>query len=150
MSNYSKGQSESLNNKKISDFLEELIEISSKTDEKIKLFIEREETFNEKISEILSRQNDILNRLTILESVDFDSLGKKINDVYYDTRNAKRDIKEITGEQEEMGKKISILENSFNNNSFLFSKIFDFALRIGFMVFGGYILWKMGLQSPPN
>lgn len=129
------------------DALKRVLDMTSRIDERLKTVVERQNEIQVQIDKILERQQLLMQRITALEAVDFDAIQKMDRRLY---------VVESAGVTK-LAEKIQTLEIKVEKNDMLVNKndatwksVIEFAARMLFMFFGGYVLWKLGWQQPPT
>jgi chromosome segregation ATPase len=122
--------------KEVNDSLKDVFDITSRIDERIKVLVENHNEAKEKIEKLCDQQIIMLNRLTILENKngtkamhdlknDFDALEIKVTDISERLLHVEKDMAQTTGR---------------------WASIIDFVFKVGVMVIGAIILWKLGIK----
>jgi len=122
--------------KEVYEFLMTISETSNRIDERIKILIENNNESKERIEKLFDQQNLLLNRITILENRNNTQL---ISDL-------KNEITILENKIDHLSERCLHVEKEVNQNSSKWSALIDFTFKIGVVVIGSIILWKMGLQ----
>jgi len=122
--------------KEVNDALKNVFAITSRIDERMKMLVENHNEAKDKIEKLYDNQVAILNRLTVLENSNssrafhdlkdhFDKLESKIND---------------------MGERLFVAEKELTSTANKWGTILDFIFKVGTVVVGAIILWKLGIK----
>jgi hypothetical protein len=123
----------------VSESIKLVFDLTSRIDERVKMLVDRQNKIDEKMTKIMDLHQNLNQRVTVLETESesvVDSLKKEVD---------------------ELQKKMQLLELKYetinlksSQNDARMSKIFDWILKILFMLLGGWLLYKLGWQSPPT
>lgn len=100
---------------------------------------------DDKLEKFMDNHHDLTNRVTILES-DMDQTEQLEKDV--EALETKVQLLEVKTESLKL--KADQADAKMNQYDTRTNQIFDWVLRILFMLLGGYLLYKLGWQSPPT
>lgn len=139
----------------VSDSIQLVFDLTSRIDERVKMLIEAKKEVDEQIEKLLEIQHHALHRLTVLESKDIGnvqndlhSLSEKIAIILSD--DPQKELEETKLKLSELRNQFLILEMRVGHQSHVWTQIFDAIWKIVLMIIAGYILYKLGLQAPPN
>ena len=106
-----------------------LYDLATRIDERVKNLINRADTHDKKIDEILDTQKDIEGRLRVLES--------KVEET-----------KETENTLSAMGTRLHAVEISKSGQDDRWKTIINFFVQLSLILVAAYILYKLGLQAP--
>ena len=120
----------------LSDSLKLVFDITSRIDERTKILIESNNESKSRIEKLYEQQTELINRISILESK---NITQTINDL-------KNDISVVESKVEHLSERCLHLEKDLNQTSSKFASIIDFIFKVGVVVIGSIILWKLGIK----
>lgn len=112
-----------------------VLDITSRVDERVKIIAESQQQMNTRLNHFIDEHNTLASRVTVLESKNIN----KIYDTVQDLEEKVVTLKSRIGNLEEH--KQSILDKSKQILGFVYQAIFIIAVC--------YILYKLGISSPP-
>lgn len=145
----------------VQESIQMMFDLTSRIDERVKMVIERQKEIDTQIDKLIELQQTCIHRLAILEAKDIEAVNddlQVLSEKIAVIQNEKP-VREISGlwtEYQDLHKKIGGLEVKLEamdfkvgNQESRWGKMFDGAWKIILMIIAGYILYKLGLQSPP-
>lgn len=117
--------------------------IFGRLDERVKILVEQQKEIDIQIEKTLNLLHNALNRLVALEAKDFNVVRK---DLY----SLKKEIIEIRNKVQNFEIKSENIQMRIGYHDHRWTQIFDSLWKVALMCIAGYILYKLGLQSPPN
>jgi len=120
----------------VNDSLKLVFDITSRIDERMKTLVEHNNESKERIEKLCDQQNILLNRITILEN-------RNSAQVIYDLKN---EITILDNKVDHLSERCVHVEKEVNQNTSKWTALIDFTFKIGVVIIGSIILWKMGLQ----
>ena len=112
-------------------------------DERVKMLIERQKDIEIQIEKTLNLLHNALNRLVALES-------KDLNTVREDLHSVKKELIELRSKVQSLEVKTENIQMRVGHHDHRWTQIFDAVWKVALMCIAGYILYKLGLQPPPN
>lgn len=122
--------------REVNDSLKLVFDITSRVDERMKGLIESNAESKEKIEKLYDNQIALLNRITVLENK---NNGQLINEL-------KNEISIIDTKVEHLSERLIHVEKEMTQATNKWSNVVDFIFKVGVMVIGGIILWKLGIK----
>lgn len=136
------------------------------TSESIKLIFDLTSRIDEKIGKLIEKHENVSARLSILENND-NKLDKFVNlsqELIYrvalieskgvmsisDISDLEKDMHEFKERLRTFELKIESIATKTLQHETRWSQIFDLIFKIALMLIGGFLLYKLGLSSPPN
>jgi uncharacterized phage infection (PIP) family protein YhgE len=137
--------------REVSDSMKLMYDLTSRIDERVKNLVETQSETNDRMDKLMERQEGIMSRLSVLENK---------NGVHKDIAKIEEDIKELQKGITSMGRlhqqevinngqlqqRIIMLEASNSSNVDKWRNVFAMISNIIVIVFGGIILWKLGIK----
>lgn len=122
--------------REVNDSLKMVFDITSRIDERMKVLVENNIDLRDKIEKLYDQHVVILNRLVVLENKNsLQALG-----------DLKTDINSLESKFENMSGRLINVEKEVTQNNSKWTNIVDFIFKLGVVVIGGIILWKLGLK----
>jgi predicted nuclease with TOPRIM domain len=122
--------------REVNDSLKMVFDITSRIDERMKVLVENNIDLRDKIEKLYDQHVAILNRLVVLENKNsLQVLG-----------DLKTDINSLESKFENMSGRLIHVEKEVTQNNSKWTNIVDFIFKLGVVVIGGIILWKLGLK----
>lgn len=122
--------------REVNDSLKMVFDITSRIDERMKVLVENNIDLRDKIEKLYDQHVVILNRLVVLENKNsLQVLG-----------DLKTDINSLESKFENMSGRLIHVEKEVTQNNSKWTNIVDFIFKLGVVVIGGIILWKLGLK----
>lgn len=122
--------------REVNDSLKNVFAITSRIDERMKALVEGHNESKEKIEKLCDNQVAILNRLTVLEN----SNGTR---AVYDL---KTDVSDLEDKFDNISERLLHVENEMTKVTNKWAAIIDFVFKVGVVVIGAIILWKLGIK----
>jgi predicted nuclease with TOPRIM domain len=120
--------------KEVNDALKNVFAITSRIDERMKVLIENHNDSKEKIEKLCDQQITMLNRLTILENR---------NSMFSDIKS---EINTLENKVGDMSERLLNVEKELTSTNNKWATVIDFVFKVGVVVIGAIILWKLGLN----
>ena len=119
--------------------IQQLFNLSSRIDEKVKAVKEQQEDLSKQISTIAKDYKEIMKKVAVLEShSSVDGLSSLLTKLEQQNH-------EING----MEKRLSTVESATNNSQDRWKNITSFVVQLVWIVIAAWTLMKLGLSSPP-
>lgn len=135
-----------------SESIKLIFDLTRRIDEKIGKLIEKQENFSarlsilenndEKLDKFISLSQELINRVSLIESKGIMSVSD-ISDLEKDMHEFKERLRTFELKIESIGVKTLQQETRW-------SQVLDLIFKLTLMLIGGFLLYKLGLQSPPN
>ena len=132
-----------------------IFDLTSRIDERVNMLIEKQKKIEEQIEKALEIQQTIINRLSILESKDlhhiqddFHKLSEKVAVIV--NENTYEDIVDLRNRTQSVEVKLENINMRVGHHDNRWGQIFDAVWKVALMCIAGYILFKLGIQAPPN
>lgn len=122
--------------KEVNDSLKMVFDITSRIDERMKVLVENHNESKDKIEKLCDQQITLLNRLTILEN-------KNGIEAMHELRN---EVNTLDQKIEGISERLLYVEKEMTHSSNKWTSILDFIFKVGVVVIGSIILWKLGLK----
>jgi predicted nuclease with TOPRIM domain len=122
--------------KEVNDSLKLVFDITSRIDERMKVLIENNNESKDKIEKLFDQHVIMLNRLSVLEN-------KNNNQLITDLKN---EVNIIDGKVEHLSERLIHVEKEMSQTSSKWAGVVDFIFKVGVVVIGSIILWKLGLK----
>ena len=122
--------------KQVNDSLKMVFDITSRIDERMKVLVENHNESKDKIEKLCDQQITLLNRLTILEN-------KNGIEAMHELRN---EVNTLDQKIEGISERLLYVEKEMTHSSNKWTSILDFIFKVGVVVIGSIILWKLGLK----
>jgi len=139
----------------VSESIQMLFELTSRIDERVKMLIERQKELDAQIEKLLELQHSALTRLSAVESKDFNrvqenlhSLSEKVAVIVSD--DPQKELIELRSKVQNLEVKAENIQMRIGYHDHRWTQIFDAVWKVALMCIAGYILYKLGLQAPPN
>lgn len=120
----------------VNESLKLVFDITSRIDERMKILIENNNDSKERIEKLFDQQNALLNRITILENRNSSQLISEL----------KNEISILDNKVEHLSERCVHVEKEVNQNSSKWAALVDFTFKIGVVIIGSIILYKMGIK----
>lgn len=122
--------------KEVNDSLKLVFDITSRIDERMKVLVESNSESKEKIEKLYENQVAMLNRITVLEN-------KNNVQIIGDLKN---EVNIIEGKVEHLSERLIHVEKEMNQTTNKWAAVVDFIFKVGVVVIGAIILWKLGIK----
>lgn len=143
------------NFRQVSESIQTLFELTSRIDERVKMLIERQKELDAQIEKLLELQHHALTRLTAVEAKDFNSvqenlhsLSEKVAVIVSD--DPQKELIELRSKVHSLEVKAENIQMRVGHHDHRWTQIFDSVWKVTLMCIAGYILYKLGIQAPPN
>lgn len=126
--------------REVSDSMKLMYDLTSRIDERVKNLVETQGEMSDRMDKLMERQEGIMSRLSVLENK---------NGVHKDIEKIEEDIKDL--QQGILGmnylqQRVVLLEASNSSSTDKWRNAFSIISNIIVIVFGGIILWKLGIK----
>jgi len=137
----------------VSESIQLVFDLTSRIDERVKMLIEQQNHLEGRVSKLIETQQLSTSRLAIIESKDYPSLKEDLARIKENMLTIALISTEVEGLQSkiqtlEMKSEMISMRIGTHDNRWLLA--FDTIWKLGLMLAAGYILYKLGLQAPPN
>lgn len=156
-----------------SDLLQEIkiiLDITSRVDERVKLIQSNQQDLNHRVNDFLSEFNELSSRVSVIESKsggNLHLLEQTINEMKIKIENIdiggtkssyktqeelddlESDISDIKNRIAKIDEKVGRLQDHKNSWEDKANKYFNFITQGVWVIIVCYVLYKLGLQSPP-
>lgn len=122
------------NLQRLNDSVNQVFELSSRIDERLKSLVESNQESKERIEKLVVNQTNILTRIIVLENE-----SKTIEDV-------KKDIKILEQQVDLLSERVIHVEKEVGAHSNKWTNLIDFGFKVGHIVIGAIILYKLGFK----
>jgi len=122
--------------KEVHDSLKLVFDITSRIDERMKILIESNTEAKDKIEKLYEQQVTLLNRIVVVENKNNIQL---VSDL-------KNEVNIIDGRVENLSERLIHVEKEINQTNNKWASVVDFIFKVGVVVIGSIILWKLGLK----
>lgn len=124
----------------LNESLKLVFDITSRIDERTKILIENNTESKMKIEKLHEQQLEIISRITVLENKNYaQSNAQAIIDM-------KNELAILEGKVEHLSERCIHIEKDFNQASSKWAGVIDFIFKVGVVVIGSIILWKLGIK----
>lgn len=133
------------NSEIIFDYLQSVMDVTSRIDERVKILIENNKNLKEEIDKVNESYRQVISKVVILEERD-------VKNIILDCVVIKEKINLLQLEQKklaELSSDISVLQQKLKVIDNFWIKIFDSVWKLMLTIIAGYILYKLGFQAPP-
>jgi hypothetical protein len=120
----------------INESLKLVFDITSRIDERMKILIENNNDSKERIEKLFDQQIMLLNRITVLENKNSTQMVTEL----------KNELTILDNKVDHLSERCIYLEKEVNQQGNKWTVLFDFTFKIGVMLVGSIILWKIGIQ----
>jgi predicted nuclease with TOPRIM domain len=132
-----------------------LSDLISRIDERVKILIESQKDFDEQLKEVLDTQQNLNNRLCSLELKD---VAKFQDDLYslseriaiLSNEESRKDFSDLRNKAHALEIRFENIQTKLNNHDNRWNSIFDAIWKFALMIITGFILYKLGIQAPPS
>jgi hypothetical protein len=128
----------------VNESMKHVLDLTSRIDERVKMLIDQNSIFSNKIDIMNKNYSEIVQRITILESyIDDDKiqeLEKRLVILELQSNDVKGLIEKLSTFEDDH-KELKRFKKSAENN---FKTVFDAIYKIITMLIGAYLLWKFG------
>jgi chromosome segregation ATPase len=122
--------------KEVSDSLKLVFDLTSRIDERTKTLVSNYDDAKEKIDKLAEHQSNVLLKVISLESKDSTNIVKEI----------KNEINVIEGRVEHLSDRLMTIEKDLQSHAGKWAVVLDFIFKIGVIVVGGLIMYKLGIK----
>jgi chromosome segregation ATPase len=124
--------------KEVSESLKLVFDLTSRIDERMKILIESNNDYKEKIEKLSVQHGEAIMRISILEN--------KASSKELDSVKVEADLEKVEEKMIHLTDRMSDVEKDIKSHSNKWSSMVDFIFKVGVIVIGGIILWKLGLK----
>jgi hypothetical protein len=138
--------------------IKSVFNLTSRIDERVKILVEQQVDLKQQLDKAIDNQQQILNRVTVLESKDVTSaVASSKTDIHdikqrvaiMESSGSKQDIEDIKQKIHLLDLRLESINMRTANQESRWAKIFDLVFKLTIMLIGGYLLFRLGWQSPP-
>lgn len=122
--------------KEVSESLKLVFDLTSRIDERMKILIESNNDYKEKIERLFIQHGETMMRINTLENK---ASSKELDLVKVDLEKVEEKMIHLTD-------RMSDVEKDIKSHSNKWTSMVDFIFKVGVIVIGGVILWKLGLK----
>lgn len=137
-----------------SESIQMVFDLTSRTDERVKMIIEHQKEIEEQIEKLIIRTDSISHRLSIIDANDFASIKNNLHSLrekvaVITNDNSYKELIELRAKIQSIELKAENIQIRLGFHDHRWSQIFDLIWKMALMCIAGYILYKLGLQPPP-
>jgi hypothetical protein len=133
-------------NEERTEQLQSLFDLTSRIDEKLKLFMERQADIERRIDKVLDNQQ----RDIALVEKDLNDLSEQVAIMAYSDPEIKKDLDTLKTKMDLCEIKVESINLRTQHADSRWGRLLDLIFKLGVMLVAGYILYKLGLQAPPS
>ena len=120
----------------VHDSLKLVFDITSRIDERMKALIENNNEAKDRIEKLYENQMVLINRITVLEN-------KNSFQAVVDLKN---EVNIMEGRVDHLSERLIHVEKEMNQANSKWAAVIDFIFKVGVVVIGAIILWKLGIK----
>lgn len=134
------------------DSIQMVVELNGRIDERVKMLVEKQKYIDEQLEKIIELQNKTINRLSVLEAKDIDSLIVDLQNInetlaIIDNEDASGEIIDLRDKINKMENQIELVQNKSNKKERFWEKLVDNIWMILITLIASYIALKLGIQT---
>lgn len=134
------------------DSIQMVVELNGRIDERVKMLVEKQAYIDEQLEKVIELQNKTINRLSVIEAKDIDSLIsdlQKINETLaiIENEDAAGEIFALNEKINKMGYEIQQFKNKSQKSDKFWEKFFDNIWKIFITIIASFIIYKLGIQT---
>jgi HPt (histidine-containing phosphotransfer) domain-containing protein len=142
----------------VNESIKSVFDLTSRIDERVKMLVERQGDLEQQLDKAIDNQQQILNRVTVLESRDVTSVVASSKTDIHDIKQriaimensgSKQDIEDIKKKIHLLDLRVESINMRTANQESRWAKLFDLVFKLTIMLIGGYLLFRFGWQAPP-
>jgi hypothetical protein len=147
----------------VSGSIKSVFDLTSRIDERVKMLVERQNIADERYDKVLELLQQLVNRVTILESKDISNVKTDLNDMNkkiaimensetkHDKESSvtKHDMEDIKQKIHTLDLRVEAINMMTATQESRWAKLFDLVFKLTIMLIGGYLLFRFGWQAPP-
>ncbi len=138
----------------VTNSIKSVFDLTSRIDERVKMLVERQNDADERYDKVLELLQQLVNRVTILESKDVSNVKTDLNEInkriaIMESSGAKHDIEDIKQKIHTLDLRVEAINMRTVNQEGRWAKLFDLVFKLTIMLIGGYLLFRFGWQAPP-
>jgi hypothetical protein len=122
--------------KEVNDSLKLVFDITSRIDERMKVLIENNSDSKEKIEKLYDQHIILLSRIVVVEN-------KNSSQLIVDLKN---EVNIIESRVEHLSERLIHVEKEMTQTTNKWMAVVDFVFKVGVVVIGSIILWKLGIK----
>ncbi len=137
----------------VSESIKLVFDLTSRIDERVKMLMEQQKESDKQIRQLIGLHNELIARVSVLESRDVSSIRNEVQAISH--RLAVLEAQCTQEEVDVLEKKIQTLELKTetlalrtDSTEGKWAKVIDFALKLGWAILAGYILYRLGFPEP--
>ena len=140
----------------VSESVKMIFDLTSRIDERVKNLVERQNEADERLEKLIEIQNSLIARISVLESKDMNAMKEDIAEV--SERLAvlessgppvlRKDIQDIRTQIQKIEVDMNTLSHTAQSSENKWNKIIDFAIKLGWVILAGYLLYRLGFPEP--
>lgn len=135
----------------VAESIQMVVELTGRIDERVKMLVDKQNQIDEQINRLLEIQNKTINRLSILEAKDLDSVVEDLQKIHetlavINNDDASGEIQTLKDQVNKIDFRIQQIESKTTKDDKFWEKIFDGFFKITIMLIGTYIIYKLGIQ----
>jgi len=142
----------------VNESIKSVFDLTSRIDERVKMLVERQGDLEQQLDKAIENQQQILNRVTVLESKDATSVVASnkidIHDIkqkiaIMENSSSKEDIEDIKQKIHLLDLRVESINMRTSNQEGRWARLFDLIFKLTIMLIGGYLLFRFGWQTLP-
>jgi len=142
----------------VNESIKSVFDLTSRIDERVKMLVERQGDLEQQLDKAIDNQQQILNRVTVLESKDATSVVASnkidIHDIkqkiaIMENSSSKEDIEDIKQKIHLLDLRVESINMRTSNQEGRWARLFDLIFKLTIMLIGGYLLFRFGWQTLP-
>lgn len=119
----------------VTESTKSIYELTARVDERVKLVSERQANLDNKLESIVASHNQIVTRVVTLETRDYVELQKEVD--------------KLTDLIQAQESRLAILEDNKKGMDWKLGQVADFVIKLVWVVVACYVVYKLGLSTPP-
>jgi acetolactate synthase small subunit len=137
----------------VSESIKLVFDLTSRIDERVKMLMDQQKESEERIERLISLNNELISRVSVLESRDVSSIKNEVQLIsqrlaVIESHETKHEIQVLDKKMQSIEVKMESLSLRTASSEGKWSKIIDFALKLGWAILAGYILYRLGFPEP--
>ena len=126
---------------RISESIMELLQLSSRVDERVQILMKKNQDLEEKIDEQTGIINELNSKIRVLESKD--------TNAHIRDKVRSQEFRTLADEVKMLNLRIHSLENSSNHQEDRWKTIVGFVIQLAWVILASFLLYRLGISSPP-
>lgn len=119
-----------------SENIQKLFDLITRVDERVKSIQDKQHEFDSRMEDIIKIQNQLMQKVAVLESRDHSSVAIKLHECEKQLVN--------------IDKRLGAVETASGANSSRWNHVFDFVIKLIWIILAGWVLTKLEIQPPPG